>query len=355
MFPRLAPRAHRATELAKELARQGNDVTLAAILGTYDYTQFQEETGIKVRTIGIGSFDWNTSDKEKRHIALWKKGMVYLFDRYMEFMNYSLARRVYKFLKWDEGYNRIITVANPYGIHWGMAYAKTHCPHLRDVIWVSDCGDPYMGNPFSHHPFYFKYVEKWWCRHTDYITVPTEIAKEGYYPEFRDKIHVIPQGFQFDDSLLAEYKKNEVPTFAYAGTVYPEKRDPRKFLDYLCTLDYDFKFYVFTNKPAMFNEYKDRLGDRLIMDGYIPRNTLLNTLSKMDFVINIRNASAVQAPSKLIDYYLSHRPILEIASDFQESAVYDAFVKGDYAGQVVIPNPEQYNIVNVARNFLSLK
>ncbi len=66
IFPKLVPRAHRATELAKELARQGNEVTLAAVLGKYNYTRFQEETGIRVCDLGMSGFEWINSDREPK-------------------------------------------------------------------------------------------------------------------------------------------------------------------------------------------------------------------------------------------------------------------------------------------------
>ena len=74
----------------------------------------------------------------------------------------------------------------------------------------------------------------------------------------------------------------------------------------------------------------------------------------MDFLINIRNESTVQVPSKLIDYYLTHRPVLEISSAFEEAEMFDAFMSGDYSKQTTIEHPERYNIQNVARQFEDL-
>lgn len=354
IHPNLSPRAHRATELAKELARQGHDVTLAAVLGKYDYTQFTIDTGIKICDLGMSKFEWNSSDPEQKNISLWRKAIVFLLRKWLAFPDILVGKRTARFLKDCGHFDRLVTVAVPYPIHWGATYAKRHYENLKDTVWISDCGDPFMGNPIGSHPFYFKYVEKWWCRTTNFISVPTELAIDGYYPEFRDKIRVIPQGFVFDDSLVAEYKKNDVPTFAYSGMVYPQKRDPRKFLDYLVERGGDFKFVVYTNNPAMFEPYKAPLGDKLEFRPYVPHDQLIHELSKMDFVVNIRNESTVQVPSKLIDYYLTHRPILEITSAFDEAETFEAFCKEDYRGQTLIDHPERYNITNVAKAFASL-
>lgn len=354
IHPHMAPRSHRATELAKELVRQGHAVTLCAVLGKYDYTSFTKETGIRVHDLGISKFEWINSDIEQRSVSLWRKGIIFFTRRWLEFPNILLGKRVAKYLKACDAYDRIITVAVPYPIHWGTAYAKRHYPHLKNATWVSDCGDPFMGNPFSRPPFYFKWIEKWWCKTTDYITIPTEQAIDGYYPEFHNKIRIIPQGFMFDDTLLATYHKNAVPTFAYSGMVYPQKRDPRPFLSYLSRRQEDFRFIVYTNKPALFSTYKTELGKRLELREYIPREQLLHELSKMDFLVNIRNESGVQAPSKLIDYYLTKRPILEITSKFRETEVFEEFCRQNYSKQLCIENPERFNIVNVAKEFASL-
>ena len=353
IFPSLVPRAHRATELAKELARQGYNVTLLAALGGYDYSEFMRTTGITVKDLGHSPFEWHTSAGNKK-LALWRKGVIFLLRKWLCFPEILIAKRVSKFMENNTEFDRIITIAIPYAIHWGMGRARRRNPKLGKVVWISDCGDPFMGNGHGSKPFYFKWVEKRWCRSTDYITVPTEVAINGYYPEFHNKIRVIPQGFVFDDSLLAPYKKNRIPTFAYSGMVYPQKRDPRKFLDYLVKRRGDFRFVVYTNKSDIFKPYYEKLGDKLEMRNYVPHDQLIHELSKMDFVVNIRNESTVQVPSKLIDYYMAHRPILEITSAFNENDIFEEFCREDYHNQTIIENPERFDIRNVAKAFTEL-
>lgn len=355
IHPALSPRSHRATELAKELALQGHQVTLCAVLGDYDYARFISETGIQVTDLGISGFEWKSSDIKQRKLSLWRKGIIFFLRKWFNFPDILISFRVAKYLKTCGGYDRIITIAVPYSIHWGTVYAKKRYAHLKNALWISDCGDPFMGNLFDRPPFYFKWVEKWWCKTTNYITVPTEIAIDGYYPEFREIIRVIPQGFVFDESILSEYHENAIPTFAYSGMVYPQRRDPRKLLDFLCNYNYDFHFVVYTNKRTLFEPYIKKLGNKLEMRDYVPREQLLHELSKMDFLINIRNESAIQAPSKLIDYYLTHRPILEITSDFCQEQQFKEFFHKYYESQLKIQHPEKFNIVNVARQFVELK
>ena len=175
-----------------------------------------------------------------------------------------------------------------------------------------------MGNDCdSFRPMpYFRFVEKWFCRKADYITVPFEGARVGYYDEFHDKIRVIPQGFRFDDAdaLPRAYSRNPVPTFAYSGALMPGIRDPRPLLEHLVGLPLDFRFHLYTANSSLVAPYLDRAQGRIIVSGYIPRTELLEVLSRMDFLININNASERQMPSKLIDYYLTGRPVLSLDS-----------------------------------------
>ena len=281
IYPRLNPRAHRATELAKELAKLGHEVCLAGVLGKYDYTSFEKENNLKVIDLGKSIFEWRDSDEDRPINSkkdLWKKGVAYCLRKRFLFPESLLNRRIAKLLN-KKSFDGIITIAEPYAAHFAVSkFFKKH-PNKKNCVWISDCGDPFMGNPHSHHPAFFEKVERQWCQLTDYIAVPTEVAIDAYYPEYREKIKVIPQGFLFDDSLLAEYTKNTVPTFAYSGMVYPQKRDPRRFLDYLVTKEYDFHFVVYTKHTELFAPYKEKLGGKMEFRSYVPREQLIHELS----------------------------------------------------------------------------
>ncbi len=348
--PALFPRSHRATELAKELAKQGHDVTLYALLGKYDYTDFSKNTGVKVKNLGKSKFGLIDSDTYS-NANLCLKIFTKIFGKFIEFPSIELIPMVRRVIKREKKIDYLITIAVPFTIHWATSSLA-----LKKYFkfWVSDCGDPFMGNHFIKHPFYFKYLEKKWCRMTDYITVPVQQAKDGYYEEFREKIKVIPQGFNFREVNLGNYIKNDIPTFAYSGVVYKGHRDPEKFLEYLASIESDFKFVVYTKSISMFENFKQRLGDKLEIRDYIPRDQLLFELSKMDFLVNIKNNSGVQQPSKLIDYYLTNRPIIEITSSFSEKDIFNQFLMGNYSNRMKIESLEDFKIENVANKFVEL-
>lgn len=249
----------------------------------------------------------------------------------------------------------MISFAVPHPVHWGVAWSRSK-KHQISGIWVADCGDPYMGDVMDsfRHMFYFRFLEKWFCRKADYISVPIQGAMMGYYPEFHHKIRIIPQGFDFDlNQKEIDQSINDVPTFAYAGGFIPGARDPKPLMDYLINLTLPFRFLVYTNKPELIDEYKVALNGELLVSDYIPRNDLMKILARMDFLINFDNNTSLNSPSKLIDYVIANRPVLNITNNFIGEDLL-AFLKRDYGKRMLLPEPEQFHIRNISRLFLDL-
>lgn len=359
IYPDQTPRANRATELAKEFVRQGHEVTLYGVLGKYDYTNFEKDNSLTIRNLGRNIFSRINSDgffqnKEYYITRFLQKPLGKLFHFPLVF----LAWLTYKALRREnKNTDLLITVANPYPIHWGAALYRTlHANKKKKMTWVADCGDPYTGNPLKNHIFYLKYTEKWFCRKADFLTIPIEEARPAYFQEFWDKIHVIPQGFRFNEiSTDGLYQENKQPTFIYAGGLFLKFRDPRPLLDYLSTLKTDFRFIIYTQNQAFIQPYKERLKDKLIINSYIPRHELLIEMSKADFLVNFENGTSLQMPSKLIDYAITKRPILSLDSNKElDKNTVNQFLIGDYTNQLIINNMEQYDIKNVVNEFIKL-
>jgi hypothetical protein len=235
IFPSQFPRSFRATELAIQLAKRNHDVTLYGVLGKYDYKQFEKTNNVKVKNIGKMFFATLNSEGIFRN-TLFDKVLWKLLNRIIEYPDIELLFKMPEIIRHEKQSNVLITVGMPYPIHWGCALSKFLYKNYFPQTWIADCGDPYMGNKvINNRPFfYFKYIEKWFCKKADYITIPLEEAKKGYYTEFHQKIKIIPQGFNFNHGLNSDiYIKNPVPTFAYAGSFYKGFRDPSLFLDYL--------------------------------------------------------------------------------------------------------------------------
>lgn len=356
IFPIQTPRAIRSTELVNELARRGHDVTVYAVLGEYDYSDYQRQYNVKVKKIPIR---WevfpNNSDGSGRR-TIFDKVLSKLF-RKLEYPLFEFYFRISEIIEKDNQYDALISIAAPHHIHWGCARAKKRNPQHFPSVWIADCGDPFMKNGLTkEHLKCFAKYERMFCEACDFITVPIENAKTAYYPEYRDKIRVIPQGFDFDiKTVRQEQRNNDVPTFAFAGMFYADIRNPRLFLDYLCSLKQDFRFYVYTRFDALLSDYANRLQGKLIVKNTIPRKELIEVLKTMDFLVNIRNVdSPNQLPSKLIDYGIVGRPILDINPQNPDTKQIDDFLNGDYSTSLRIENLQDYHIANVVDKFENL-
>lgn len=355
-YPMNTPRSLRTHELATELSRQGHEVNIYVLTGEYNYSTYEKETGIQVHSLGHTLF-FSYNPLNGMQLTTPAKIIRKLVGKFLEFPHIELIKNTYQSLKKETDIDLLITIALPYPIHWGTALFRTiNYRKLKNTIWVADCGDPYMGNEFKSHPFYFKYIEKWFCKQADYITVPVDTAKKAYYPEFSSKIKVIPQGFNFNNiKVVDQYKKNDVPTFIYAGNFYKDLRDPTAFLDYLVSLNLDFRFIVYTKTTQPLKKYRDKLGAKLIIKDFIAREELIYEMSKADFLLNLENPSKVQSPSKLIDYALASRPILSINTNQELNyKLINQFFEGVYTETLIVNNLDSFNIENVASEFLSL-
>ena len=356
IFPIQTPRSIRSTELIKELARRGHKLTVYAVLGDYDYRHFEQKYNLKVKNIPIHweLAPYNSDGTAKRNFIDKVTGRLF---RKFEFPLMEFYRRIPGIIKSEKPFDALISIAAPHHIHWGCARAKAKYPQQFPKVWIADCGDPFMKNGTSkeHLPFFAKY-ERAFCKECDYITVPIENAKAAYYPEFRDKIRVIPQGFDFNLNAVGQTSvKNDVPTFAFAGMFYADIRNPRLFLEYLSSVQNDFRFVVYTRFDSLLSDFKEKLGDRLIVKSPIPRSELIEELRKMDFLVNISNANSPnQLPSKLIDYGIAGRPILDINPQNPDKKQIDAFLSGDYSTALRIENLHDYHITNVVDKFEKL-
>jgi hypothetical protein len=355
-YPENSPRSFRTTELVKELSRQGHAVTLYTIKLDEFHLPIEKEFNIKIKDLGKRKLPLINIGSGSKLFILFKRIVNRVLLQLILYPDIELMFKVKNALRKEkETYDLLISVAVPHTIHWGTAWARTKNKPISNV-WVADCGDPFMG---SNHDsfrkvFYFKYFEKWFCRKADYIAVPKIMMKENYYPEFQDKVIEISQGFKFEEVVKSEFKKNTVPTFGFAGTFIKTTRNPTPLLEYLTTVKEPFKFIIYTETQDIVLPFKLVLKDKLEIKHYIPRIDLLKELSSMDFLVNIAYDPVHQAPSKLIDYYLTGRPILSSLTNEFDTSTVNAFLKGDYSNTFVFDNIEQYKIENVTKKFLSL-
>lgn len=355
IFPIQSPRATRSTELVKELGRRGYDVTVYAVLGKYDYSQFENDFGVKVKHIPI-KWQCTPYSSDGNSISIIDKIASRLFSKWFEFPYIEFMYRLPQILEKEENIDLLISIGDPHHIHWGCAKAKKHNPKIFPKRWIADCGDPFMkNNTTTQHRKHFEKLERLFCQECDAISVPIESARKAYYQEYRNKIVVIPQGFDFNLESLNKEVHNEILSFAYAGIFYDKIRNPQKFFDYIKTFNIDFRFHIYTMYKQNILKYQKDLQEKLVIHESKPRLELIEELKNMDFLLNVENINSPnQLPSKLIDYAIVGRPILSINPEEIDTQKIDEFFNRKYEKQYVVENMEQYHIKNVVDRFLSV-
>lgn len=357
-YPEQSPRSFRATELAKEFYRQGHEVTVVA----------PERQGMRallqdypIELISMGALSWKVPNIRGFGIIgqLYNKAVNRLFPLLLEYPNLELLFKVKKALKTleDRQFDLLISIAVPYPVHWGVAASWKSGGVNIAKTWVADCGDPYclQENDTFRPPFYFHWVEKWFMRKADFITVPTETSYRGYFKEFHSKIRVIPQGFRFEDIDIQPVVQDGVIRFGYGGAFIQGRRDPREFLAFLTSLpsDVQFEFHIYTRQRHLAEPFAFK-DERIILHEPVDRATLLTTLSGFEFVVNFANRGTAQTPSKLIDYAIINKPILQIETGNINEAAIQAFLQGNYSSRYPVDNPSRYRIHHVVSQFLAL-
>lgn len=122
-YPVITPRAFRASELSKELAKNGHEVTVCFPTAGYDYSKFEEENKLKIEN--LGKLKWINISPKGNLLQLFfrrivKRGLQLLF----EYPDSELFFLVTRYIKKTQQYDLLISIAVPYPIHWGVAYAR---------------------------------------------------------------------------------------------------------------------------------------------------------------------------------------------------------------------------------------
>lgn len=354
-YPQNSPRSFRTTELVKEFCKQGHEVTLLTVLEQdFDYSDFLAQYPISLES--IGDLRWKRFGRSK-FFGDWPRKLGRLLHLFLEYPNIELLFRLKKTLPKYSGFDLLISIAVPHPIHWGVAAVRTTKNPIAKV-WVADCGDPFMGNTLEsvRAPFYFSYFEKKFCRKADFISIPTSGALHGYYKEFHSKIVIIPQGFDFNAiSIRKTVSTPNIIRFAYAGGVASSGiRSPKKIIEFLFKVDTPFEFHLFSANYEVVRAYATQAPEAIFLHPPLPREELLTELGTMDFLLNLDNGSTNQTPSKLIDYALVGKPILNIPAENFDTSLVTSFLAKDYSRQLIIENIERFNIINVTHQFLSL-
>jgi hypothetical protein len=354
-FPEYNPRSFRSTELVKEFCRQGHKVTYIGKTNQELLQPLINEFGFQYLPTSTFRFK-NFSPNNSKLQILFGKVVNKVANYFFEYPDIEWLFRLPTVLKKLDNYDLLISIAVPHPIHWSIGFFRNRSRKIANV-WVADCGDCYYLNELVTYkpPFYFKYIESNWCKKADFISNPMEEMANNFLDQYKHKCVEIPQGFKIEDSeqFLRKYIEHSKPTFLFSGAFIPQTRDPRPLLEYLVSKDWDFEFHIYTTLKQYVQPYMKKANSRIILHDYIPREELLAVQSEMDFLVNFTFNPKQQVPSKLIDYLITKRPILNIDPILDHKLV-DEFMAGDYTRRFNKLTLDRYRIENVVAKFLSL-
>lgn len=361
-YPVIQPRSFRATELAKEFARKGHDVSAIPMntVEGFDYEEYGHINNIKIYPLTIFKQDGTAQAASKAatqdvFTKIFRSLVSYLLcGRMIKYM-YSIYKSL---LKQDclEDADMVIALSTPFCIHWALAkYIKRRG---KGFVSIADSGDPFYYSKQWNLAIWFKYIERNVYRQMDYLTIPTANAIPLYSPLIpEDKIKLIPQGFDMSNIKLYQGEFGSKIRIAYAGVFYWDIRNPEFLFRYLDECDKDYELNLFMRYQdaileTTLSKYPN-LKNRLIVHYNVPHDDLIYELSKMHFLINVENLSNTQMPSKLIDYGMSGRPILSCNEMNYSEEIMNRFMTGDYRDRYEV-DIEDYNIVKIADKFIEL-
>jgi hypothetical protein len=363
-YPELTPRAFRTHELVKAFLAKGYLVELVI-----PNKRLIKECPVSHKNLIVhfcpceNSSISSNNDEEvvKNSKTLFKydflrKFIVYFLPKEI-FLTYNNdITKVLLSLKGD--FCAVISISHPISIHFSVIIGSFFNRRLRIDRRIAEFSDPlFKGDLFSVFPFY-ALIGYLFSAYFNCFVVPIEKSKDKFRLFKKShKIHIIPQGFELNKYKIAEFTKNEIPTFAYAGRFYEKLRDPLYFFDFLKEVKINFIFKLYLKDDDEFRnkilQYQNQIvGSISIMD-FIPREELIFELSKCDFLINFENNNEAMKPSKLIDYAISKRPILSFTSNSFNPTYFYEFLGADFQNQHRI-EIMSYDINKVIEEYVKL-
>lgn len=268
------------------------------------------------------------------HDITWKK--VYWPD--YACLWYFEATQKAKWLSTVNHYHSLVSVSPPFTGHLVALGVKKKHPKMK---WLVDIGDPFcfLRHPSpNNHRLYKKlnyFVERKVLETADAITVTTEPASNKYlelFPKITTKIQVIPPLMSLPVNQTVESSMcpdNSKARLVFTGTLYKDIREPGFLLSLFekllqthlgNKLELHFFGYIHDCRDC-FKKYESLLGNKIFIHGVVSHSKVLQAMKDADILINIGNNTPYQLPSKVVEYAILGKPILNIVKAYNDISV----------------------------------
>lgn len=357
-FPNINPRAHRWTSIAEHWVQQGHEVHLITSKHK-NFPRTHLHQGVQIHRHGFNSLkdvlyyftDSNSKRGEvkQKHKNAGKKGALlqWINDKIFRkiyfpddaFTWYFPARRAAKNLMQAKKFDLMISVSLPFTAHLiGLSLHKK----LSQTPWIADTGDPFAFQPLHplNNTFLFgrinEKLEKRVAQNADFITLTNEGAVNMYarlFPEQKHKFVCIPPLYKQTTSEKERRKKagntkdkikGEKIKIGYFGSFFRKVREPRPMLafwsnflkvypEFSGKLELHFYGNIFENFLKDFQAFPN-LKESIFLKGMVGKKEVEEEMDRMDFLLNVGNATTFQLPSKSVDYLASGKPLINFVS-----------------------------------------
>ncbi|MCP4613438.1 MAG: glycosyltransferase family 4 protein [Planctomycetes bacterium] len=264
----------------------------------------------------------------------WKK--IYWPD-YACLWYFPSLRKTRKLLaSWD--YDGVISVSHPFTGHLVGLKTKKQFPKTR---WIADIGDPFcflnhtpLNNARLYRSLNYRTDKKVFA-YADAIAVTTTSTMREYsklFPDKSSKIKVIPPLAFLPETEVQEpfvFSKSHKIKLIFIGTLYKTIRNPAFLLMLFSKLlqtelkdKIELHFFGDINDcSSVFDEYRILINDKIFTHGTVTHEKVFNIINQADILVNIGNDTLYQLPSKLAEYLLANKPILNIVKTKTDSSV----------------------------------
>jgi len=208
----------------------------------------------------------------------------------------------------------------------------------RGFHWLIDLGDPFSfadeapPNNFLLYRRLNTRFERSCFAMADSISVTTSETRDRYaalFPESAGKIAMIPPLVDFPEiGGPAAPPRADRRRLVFLGRLYPSIRRPDYLLSLFASLAEEpggerYELHFFGDSwqcEADFAPHKRMLGRNLFVHGPVPRERAIAEMRSADVLVNIGNDTRYQLPSKIVEYAMTGRPILNIVPNPDDSS-----------------------------------
>jgi glycosyltransferase involved in cell wall biosynthesis len=227
-----------------------------------------------------------------------------------------------------DGFAAVISTSPPLSAH----VAAYRIKRRHGLKWIADFRDPLCGDTgrrLRPTRFIDPYLESFFFRHADVLIANTDTALEFWterYPRWRDKMHVIWNGFDPEEEIRAtEIPQRRETVLVHAGGLYPN-RHPGPLAEAIERLIRRGAGSAAKLKVRLIGSLAHETGiantfNRLVEGGvmeFLPRagkEEASRALKEADYLLLLdvkTRTTPLQVPSKVFEYIRIGRPILAV-------------------------------------------